>query len=77
MAINGRGDNLKELGIHSRTYIIYSCFSACLYLACTIHTFIFPNFVSTVMNVNKTILLISSLWRVSQEMQPYTNSKAD
>lgn len=58
------GDNSEELGIHSRIYTIYSYFSACLYLACTVPPFIFPNFVRTVTNVNKSIHFVSSLWRL-------------
>lgn len=76
MAINGWEDNSEELGVHNRIYTICS-FSACLYFACTVHTFIFPNFGSTFTSVNKTVLLISTLWRASQEMQPYSSSEAD
>lgn len=39
MAINGQGDNSKELRIHNRIYTTYNWFSACLYLACTVHLY--------------------------------------
>lgn len=45
-------------------FTLSSYFSACFYLARTIHAFIFPNFVRPVTNVNNSIHLISLLWRL-------------